>query len=373
MKSLPPLSRDSILADLPMHDFRVPPSMTGALVEEQFNQQPDLPGVIVLAPDVEMMMISRRRFYKHMSEPYGRELFLNRPIQYFLKLTQLRQPLHCLQLPYVEKVDTAVSIALRRPKAELYEPIVVVFREDELPDFRAYFLLDSQVLLRAQSQILTQLNQEIHEQRQQTQKNLSKLKREQKRVQEYTQMLEHQHKTIQERNAQLQNQKARLTRQSKELEHFNHHFKKVGQQFSTEAEQAFQATFSGVNEICLNTNRILQIGEFLMQELGTVHTVSRTVNRVNQQVQQLSVQASIIVNRVSSGHSGFSAVTSEISKLVNQSSEAANQMERLANRFKSRIENLSESAESGGKAAESLLENIHQVEAALHELEMLLS
>ena len=75
------LNINSPLAALMLHAFAVDRACLGHVAYQQFDQYPDLPGVILLDGQDLWGMISRRRFFKAMGRAYGRELFLRRPLQ----------------------------------------------------------------------------------------------------------------------------------------------------------------------------------------------------------------------------------------------------------------------------------------------------
>ncbi len=70
--NLPKLNSESTLGELPLIDFQVSPMTSVELVSSQFNEQVDLPGVIVVYEKKFLGMVSRRYFYEQMSSPYGR-------------------------------------------------------------------------------------------------------------------------------------------------------------------------------------------------------------------------------------------------------------------------------------------------------------
>ncbi|MDX2100590.1 MAG: hypothetical protein SFW36_22660 [Leptolyngbyaceae cyanobacterium bins.59] len=362
MNHLPQLTSDATLGDLPLHDFQVHPMTLGQAIADQFEGQPNLPGVIVADDSKILGMISRRAFHERISGRFGPELFLNRPIQTFFEhLGKDDRPL-CLEDR--EKIDVAVRAALGRSFQEMYDPIVVVFCDPSLPAFQAYFLVDFQTLLLAQSQILTTLNQEMRNQR-------SRLEEEQLKVRDYSRLLERQQSLIQERNRQLETQQLELVKQANAIHQLNRRFLQIGQLLSQEGKQTFQATFTGVNHICQITNQIVGIGELLTGELDTIHGASQVIEKVNSQVRHLAVQAAIISNHGGTELSGFSHITNEISKLVSQTYEVGRQMDRVADRFRSRVQELTESAHSSMVVVRSLVEKIAHTEFLLNELETL--
>ncbi len=63
---------DSSLETLPLHTFTVDSHHLGQRVFQQFDENPVLPGVVLLQGGHYLGMISRRRFLEAMSRAYGR-------------------------------------------------------------------------------------------------------------------------------------------------------------------------------------------------------------------------------------------------------------------------------------------------------------
>ncbi|MDJ1173857.1 hypothetical protein [Roseofilum capinflatum] len=363
------LTLDSCLLDLNLQDFQVSPTTLTQVVLTQFDQRPDLAGVIIATPGRLLGMISRRLFYEHLSESYGTQKVLKTPIQYFLN--NMKTKGKCLQLSYTEKIGTAVNIVLSRDPNVIYEPIVVVFQEPSVPGISAYFLLEFQTLILAQSQILSDLNQEIENKQNEAQRNTLKLEREHQKVEAYSRLLEDQLAVIHERNQLLEVQQQELVRKNEEVADLNHRFIQIGKILSQSGKRAFRATSSGVSVICNQTDKIVKTGDLLEEELQTIDETSKLIERVSQQVRHLAVQLAIIANQMSSEMRGFSSVSSEISQLVTQTFEAGQQMKRVANRFRQRIQEFTEFAQTGSQVATSLVDKVEKAEKALKDLELL--
>jgi methyl-accepting chemotaxis protein len=369
MRDLSQVTPESTLGDLPLSDFQVSPTTLGRAIAHQFSQRSDLPGVIIADRQGIVGTISRRNFYAIVNRPQHRDAFINRPVSVFLK--NHKKSLRFLQMRDSEKIDVAVRLALSRPNQDVYEPIVVLFTDPGLPDFKAFFLLDFKTLLIAQTKIITAVNLEIHASRTETQHYIQKLEREQHKVQEYAKLLESQKTVIQERNLLLETQQVELLEQAREISHYNKRLIKIGKLLSSEGKKAFQATFDGVNAICQNTAQIVNTGRLLSSELQTIRETSKLIEEISRQVQHLAVQAAIVANRTGFEMRGFGQITSEIGKLVGQTFEAAGRTEQVAERFRNHIADLTQSAHAGTTTARSLVSKIEQAEIALAELEAL--
>ncbi len=95
-------------------------------------------------------LISRRKFLERMSQPYSLELFLKRPVKALLNVVKPE----FLQLFSTCKIEHAAIIALSRPADLVYEPIVVEQEDGQLR------ILNIHVLLLAESQVLSLVNEE---------------------------------------------------------------------------------------------------------------------------------------------------------------------------------------------------------------------
>jgi two-component system NtrC family sensor kinase len=141
------LQIDSTLESLNLHQFGVKPGTLGNVIFQALEQDPVLPGVVLLAQDDSLLgVISRRHFLEVISRPYGRELFLRRPVT-----TLHRFITHdFLQLAGTTKITLAAQQAIARPSELLYEPIVVKSQKSPSQPFH---LLDVHDLLQAQSTV----------------------------------------------------------------------------------------------------------------------------------------------------------------------------------------------------------------------------
>lgn len=137
------LRLDSTLEDLLLWDCQVESHHLGKDIAEKFNQNPLLPGVIMMEAGKYAGMISRRRFLEHLSRPYGVDLFLQRPVKFLYRFAHTHDLIFSSKTLIVE----AAHQCLHRPPELLYEPIVVDVASQEK------HLLDLHELLIAQSQI----------------------------------------------------------------------------------------------------------------------------------------------------------------------------------------------------------------------------
>ncbi|MDY7012520.1 MAG: ATP-binding protein [Cyanobacteriota bacterium] len=137
------LKIDSTLDDLFLHDSQIDIECQGKEVINRFHSNPTLPGIILTHQGEFQGMISRRRFWEHMSRPYSLDLFYQRSLSSLYGFTQT----DLLILKNEVEIVDAARHSLQRSPDLIYEPIVV-----EL-EARIYRLLDIHQLLMAQSKI----------------------------------------------------------------------------------------------------------------------------------------------------------------------------------------------------------------------------
>lgn len=360
------LSPSSTIAELPTHSFRIEANTLGEVVAEEFQNRPELPGVIVVEGTSVVGVVSRRKFLELMSLPYSLELYLQRSISVLLEAIEsdsLRLQADC-------SIEKAVRQALNRPPELLYEPIVVIQADGSLE------LLELHLLLLAQSQIFAQVTAWMRQQKDEARKYASSLKQEEAKVREYTQKLKSEQAEVQRRNQILELQRAQLATQTQEISDINERFFRIGELLSSEGKRTFQDLIEGVEAICNCTERIVEIGKAFSGELETVNNATQLIDRVSQQVRHLSIQAALMANRAQEQEGsaqlvGFSNITSEIGSLGSKTFEATNQVNQIAGRFRFQIQELVEAARESESIARSVEKRTGYTRTALSELESL--
>jgi hypothetical protein len=127
------------LADVGSQSVLIKTNHIAKKVEETFESDPELAGVIIIDEDDGQLigMISRRRFMEMYSKPFRKELHNRKPLKLLVKY-DFDSPL-CLHES--DEIDHAVREALFRPSDLIYEPVVVETMSG------GYKLIDMQVLL----------------------------------------------------------------------------------------------------------------------------------------------------------------------------------------------------------------------------------
>lgn len=362
-----PLNPSSTLADLETHKYEVNADTLGEVVANQFQEHSSLPGVIIKEGEDVLGVISRRKFLEQMSQPYSLELYLRRPIRVLLEVMEA----NALTLNHDCRIDKAVRQALGRSLDLLYEPILVLKNDQSLE------LLELHHLLLAQSKIFAQVNKIINKQKEQARQYAENLKQEQAKVKEYTRQLEQKQLEAQRRNQVLEMQQAKLSRQANAISELNQRFVQLGELLSEEGKQTFAQMLNSVEAISDYTARIVKIGEGFNEELESVNNATTLIERVSQQVRNLSIQAALVANRpqsdASGQMSGLSRITTEIGNLGTKTFEATTEVNQIAYRFQNQIEDLTDAAQESESVARSLVKRSQQTQQALEQLERLIN
>ncbi|MEG4963302.1 MULTISPECIES: ATP-binding protein [unclassified Microcoleus] len=138
-----PLGLRSTLQELTLYDFLLESECPGDEVAKIFQANPLVPGIIITKQGKFTGMISRRRFFEHMSRPYSLELFSQQPLFILYRFTKTDM----LVLDRETSIMTAVRQSLERSPELIHEPIVVQVEPE------TYKLLDVHQLLLSQLQI----------------------------------------------------------------------------------------------------------------------------------------------------------------------------------------------------------------------------
>lgn len=142
------LELDATIAQLSLYEFKIEVHQLGKHVALGLENNPLLPGVILTEDGSFSGMISRQRFFEHMSRPYARELFWQRPVKTLYRFAETE----VLIFPLDTKIVDAARSALERSPQHIYEPIVVEKYPDAFGKL-SYSLIDVHQLMLAQAQI----------------------------------------------------------------------------------------------------------------------------------------------------------------------------------------------------------------------------
>ena len=151
---LPGSVSSSFVGDLPNYKCTVQSDALLAGIAQELEDRPELPGVLVMQGAECIGVLSRAKCFEWLGRPYGVEVFLHRPVMTLLSNINTRQE----PIPARMFISQAVKLALSRPAALRYEPVLI--QQDD-QDLR---LLDLHVLLLAQSELLSNSNRLVRQQ-----------------------------------------------------------------------------------------------------------------------------------------------------------------------------------------------------------------
>jgi len=116
-------TQDNTLATLPAQSVLVATNQMAKAVEDAFNLDANLIGVIIIdALSGKLVgMVSRKRFMELYSKPFRKELYGKKSLKVIVE-SDFDAPL-CLD--ETDKIDHAATMGLSRPVDQMYEPIVV--------------------------------------------------------------------------------------------------------------------------------------------------------------------------------------------------------------------------------------------------------
>ncbi|QDU76170.1 Signal transduction histidine-protein kinase BarA [Bremerella volcania] len=149
------LLSNSTVAELPAYDIAVDASTHTKEVEEIFNANHDLPGILILVEDQLLGVVSREKFLEYMSRLFSRDLYSQRPVRLLYEAINIKP----LELTNEIGIHEAARAALSRPRDIAYEPIAIRCAE------KAYRLMSVHMLIQAQSHLLALANDMIQQQK----------------------------------------------------------------------------------------------------------------------------------------------------------------------------------------------------------------
>jgi signal transduction histidine kinase len=144
--------------ELPYHAVRLSGEVPGSEIARLFEQDRNLPGVIIAGPGQLLHLVARSHFYQRLGRLYGVEIYMPRPIVFFLE-SVAEQP---LIVPHSTNVQNAVVTCLARGE-NVYDPFLVVMPGDEprLVTFESLILKQTELLSVAQIEAQAQKSRAI--------------------------------------------------------------------------------------------------------------------------------------------------------------------------------------------------------------------
>lgn len=131
------------IAELPGCHYQVSAETITETIVDEFEKNPDLPGVLVVKNRKLYFVVTRLKLFEHLGHRFGVELFLRKSVETLQNLFHAKTFLLDNHL----QVGDAVQHALNRPINNIYDPIVIETTPGN------YRLLEMTTLLIAQMQI----------------------------------------------------------------------------------------------------------------------------------------------------------------------------------------------------------------------------
>jgi len=141
--------------DLPFFDVQVSDTALGSEVARLFEENPSLPGIVVMHEDQYFGMVCRNQFFQRLGRPFGIEIYTPRPITVFVESAAVEP----VSLRPETTIQNAIILCLARPIEFVYDPFVIAMK-DQPPR-----VIDFLALILKQTELLTAAQIEAHAQR----------------------------------------------------------------------------------------------------------------------------------------------------------------------------------------------------------------
>jgi len=127
----------------------------GSEVARLFEENPSLPGIVVMHEDQYFGMVCRNQFFQRLGRPFGIEIYTPRPITVFVESAAVEP----VSLRPETTIQNAIILCLARPIEFVYDPFVIAMK-DQPPR-----VIDFLALILKQTELLTAAQIEAHAQR----------------------------------------------------------------------------------------------------------------------------------------------------------------------------------------------------------------
>lgn len=140
------ITTGSTLSEVPGHEASLELTDKAKKAGDFFHSHPDVPGILLTDKGRFRTVLSRRYYLDVVGRYCGMDLYHPRPIEFMMsRLDDLGGP---LVLPGDLRIEEAVRLGLERPRALVYEPLVVSGADSvRLVDFEDLLAADARVTL----------------------------------------------------------------------------------------------------------------------------------------------------------------------------------------------------------------------------------
>jgi hypothetical protein len=231
-------------------------------------------------------------------------------------------------------------------------------------------LLDIRVLMAAQMQILTQLEQTVQSQQVQVQNTAIVLQQTQQRVSELEQAL--QVETAARRDL-LQQHGTALQQQMTLAATAQQHLSQVQAVLAQQGQQSFQSMLTAVQMISHRTVGLKGISIALGRDVEIIHTAAGVVQQLSRQARFLGLRATVLASRFGQEAEGFGQVTADFSQLSQQVLKTGHQLAETVEHLRDHNVELMDLAQAGAKVTKALTSHVSDAKTALVDLDHLLA
>jgi hypothetical protein len=359
-----PKSRSSqaSIGTLSLYDAQVTPQTLAREVVLWFQEQQDLPGVLVMEGEKIVGVFSRQQFFEQgclVAGPLGWE----QPIENLM----LQNPEPALVVSDgTEILRVAAQIRLRSTRGA-FDPIGVTFRDGSVR------LVDAREVLMAQSAILVSEEHNLLEQDQTLQRCQQELARQQIALEDAQQMVTVRNLTLQNQQRHLERQQYEIFTRTEECQKLRHRLMALQTLLASQARELFQTCLESVSAIAGETDHLMSSDINLAKELEVVSTLSDLVKQVGQKALHLQLHSSIAASK--SNHpenlTAFTPVTEDMRRLILMTGDAEQRVGGSIRHIKSSIADLARIAQTIARSTQGLIQQISAIDDLLVDLENL--
>ncbi len=360
-KPTPRLSQASI-GTLCLYDALVTPQTLAREVVLRFQEQQDLPGVLLMEGKQIVGVFSRQQFFEQscfVAGPLGWE----QPIEN-LRLKNPEPPLVVSDGAAILAV--AAQIRLRSGRGA-FEPIGVTFRDGSVR------LVDAQAVLMAHSEILVEKEHHLLEHHHALQSCQQELSRQKITLEDVQQMVTVRNLTLQNQQRHLERQQYEIFTRTEECQKLRHRLTALQTLLASQARELFQRCLESVSAIAGETDHLISSDINLAKELEVVSTLSDLVKQVGQKALHLQLHSSIAASK--SNHpenlTAFTPVTEDMRRLILMTSDAEQRVGGSIRHIKTNISDLARIAQTIARSTQGLIQQISAIDDLLVDLENL--
>ena len=355
-------SSQSFIGTLSLYDAQVTPQTLAREVVLRFQEEPDLPGVLLVHGKEPIGVVSRQRFFEQgclMAGALGWD-----------------QPIEALMMPYANPplivsdrtpILTVVEQIRQRLSRAAFDPIGVTFRDGSLR------LVDARDVLMAQSEILLTAEKNLAQQETTLQNCQRDLALQTRALKDAQQMVTVRNLTLQNQQRHLDRQQYEISTRTKECQNLRHRMMTLQTILASKARDLFQQCLESVSQIAGETDHLIGSDIALAKEMEVIGTISDLVKQVGQKALHLQLHSSIAASKSTQAENimAFSPVTEDMRRLISMTGDAEQRVGGSIRHIKGSIAELASVAQTIAHATQLLIQAIASIDDLLADLENL--